>query len=58
MKIFFYSNECIKCKKLWKIMKDKKMTDKYKTVCVDNNINPPENIKEVPTIIDSDLVDI
>ena len=39
-------------------MKDKKMSDKYKTVCVDNNINLPENIKEVPTIIDSDLVDI
>lgn len=58
MKIFFYSNDCLKCKKLWKIMKEKDMAKKYKTVCIDNNANIPSNIKEVPTIIDSDLADI
>ena len=58
MKIFFYSNDCIKCKKLWKIMKAKNMANKYKTVCVDNNNNIPENITEVPTIIDSSLSNI
>ena len=58
MKIFFYSNNCIKCKKLWKIMKEKDMAKKYKTVCIDDNNSLPENITEVPTIIDSDLVDI
>ena len=58
MKIFFYSNDCLKCKKLWKIMKERDMAKKYKTVCVDNNKNIPDNIKEVPTIIDSELADI
>ena len=58
MKIFFYSNNCIKCKKLWKIMKQKNLSEKYKTVCIDNNSDLPDNIKEVPTIIDSELADI
>ena len=58
MKLFFYSNKCIKCKKLCKIMKEKKISDKYKTVCIDNNNNLPDNIDKVPTIIDSDLSDI
>ena len=58
MKIFFYSNNCIKCKKLWKIMKEKGISKKYKTVCIDKNNNLPENITEVPTIIDSSLSDI
>lgn len=39
-------------------MKEKDMASKYKTVCIDNNNNIPTNIKEVPTIIDSDLTDI
>ena len=39
-------------------MKEKKISDKYKTVCIDNNNNLPDNIDKVPTIIDSDLSDI
>lgn len=58
MKIFFYSNKCIKCKKLWKIMKEKNLSDKYKTICVDNNNNLPNNITEVPTIVDSSLSNV
>lgn len=58
MKIFFYSKNCIKCMKLWKIMKEKNLSKKYKTVCVDDNKDLPDNINEVPTIIDSDLSDI
>lgn len=39
-------------------MKQKDLASTYKTVCVDNNDNLPNNINEVPTIIDSDLADV
>lgn len=58
MKLFFYSNNCIKCKNLWKHMKDINISKNYKTICVDNNNNLPDKVKQVPTIIDDTLSDI
>ena len=56
MKVLFYSNNCKFCSELVNKINESNIND-LKMVCIDEN-NSFENIKIVPTIIDSDYNEI
>jgi len=56
MKVLFYSNNCQYCVEIIKKINESSMKELIKMVCIDTN--PFDNIKTVPTIIDSDYKEI
>lgn len=51
MQILFYSNYCNYCQKLIDLINNKKIINKFKLICIDNNFDIPKYIKKVPTLI-------
>lgn len=54
MKILFYSNNCVFCKKIIIYINKNNLTNQFKLVNIDTT-EIPKDIKIVPTIIDTDL---
>jgi hypothetical protein len=57
MKILFYSNKCEYSKKILLYLEKNNIKDVFKMINVDN-IKLPDDIKVVPTIIDTDLNEV
>ena len=57
MRIIFYSNRCEFSKKVLVYLEKNNIKEHFKLVDIDNN-KIPQDIKIVPTIIDTDLNDI
>jgi len=57
MKILFYSNKCEYSKKILLYLEKNNIKDEFKMINVDN-IKLPDDIKIVPTIIDTDLNEV
>lgn len=57
MKVLFYSNNCDFCKKILLYLDKNKIIRHFKLINIDNN-KIPDNIKIVPTIIDTDVNNI
>ena len=56
MRIIFYSNSCDFCGKLLEYIERNKLNEYFKMICIDDNLKKiPKNIKQVPTIIDTDI---
>ena len=54
MKVIFYSNHCEHSIKLMAYLDKHNIKSMFKLICIDN-VDPPEYIDIVPTIIDSEL---
>ena len=48
--LFFYSETCNTCRKLWKYLKEKNRLDQFIKICVDNNKKIPSIIQGYPCV--------
>ena len=53
--ILFYSNRCQFCQSFLALIEKENLDNSFKKVCIDNNLNIPDYLKQVPTILVSNV---